>query len=131
MTKEAYARDLVKNKLLTSSEEDTTVSRAFTGKPLRVIKNAYTEKYRNDPSLLLPGPMQITQAMKDGCWAHYFGIGKTPDSAIENVDVLAFSVGQCIGGITKIEPAGDIVRQVVVDAIRCLRDPTNYQLSKL
>jgi len=57
--------------MLETREDGTVVSRAFSGKTMRVLRNDTTDRYEADPSLLKKFPDQLAVAFNDGpsTWA--------------------------------------------------------------
>ena len=111
-TPEAQSVQGYKETLLKLADDGTTVSRAYTGKTCRVVRNSYTEYFEDHKDELKPFPGQIGRAFKDGVF-HMGGNMET-----EGVDPARefFPAGQGAGGITELIPAGDIVRGMVSDA---------------
>jgi enoyl-[acyl-carrier protein] reductase II len=73
------ARSVVgyKDALLRSAEDATTISRAFSGKTMRVLRNEYTQFFEDHPDELQPFPGQLGRSMQDGAW-HLGGGAETP-----------------------------------------------------
>ncbi len=111
-TPEARALPGFKEGILASREDGTVVSRAFSGKTMRVLRNDTTDRYEADPSLLKKFPEQLTVSFRDGTF-HLGG-----DEATPGVDPRreGYPAGQVVGAITSLEPAGDIVRSMVTQA---------------
>ncbi len=101
-----------KDKLLSSREDQTTVSRAYSGKTMRVVQNEYTDYYDNHPDELKKFPEQLGIAYGNGAM-HLGG-----DSFSEGVDVdrECYPAGQGVGAITELVPAGELVRRFVAEA---------------
>lgn len=112
------ARSIVgyKDALLRAKEDATTISRAFSGKTMRVLRNEYTQFYEDNPGELQPFPAQLGRSMGDGAW-HLGGGIDTPgvDPAREG-----YPSGQGVGSIDALEPAGDLVRRIVTEATQVL-----------
>ena len=70
-----------KDRLLASREDQTTVSRAYSGKTMRVVRNAYTDYYDAHPEELKKFPEQL--GVSYGAGAMHLG----GDSFSEGVDV--------------------------------------------
>jgi enoyl-[acyl-carrier protein] reductase II len=110
-TPEAYGVHAYKDVLLRTPEDGTVISRAFTGKTCRVVRNEYTQYFDEHPDELQPFPQQAIQSMKDG--ANH--LGAPPETDVdENRDF--FPAGQGVGAINELLPAGDIVRSMVQQA---------------
>jgi enoyl-[acyl-carrier protein] reductase II len=101
-----------KEMLLRSHEDDTVVTRAYTGKTCRVIANSYTQEYEDGGREVQRFPAQVLQSIQDGA-NHLGGDQSTPD-----VDPTRefFPAGQGVGAIDALVPAGDLVHQIVDEA---------------
>jgi enoyl-[acyl-carrier protein] reductase II len=101
-----------KERLLASHEDQTTVSRAYSGKTMRVVRNTYTDYYDAHPDELKKFPEQLGIAYNNGTM-HLGG-----DSYTEGVDVdrECYPAGQGVGGIGELVPAGELVRRFVAEA---------------
>src|SRR5271154_2788115 len=115
-TPEARALPGFREGILATREDGTVVSRAFSGKTMRVLRNETTDRYDADPSLLKKFPDQLAVAFNDGTF-HLGGDENTP-----GVDPRreGYPAGQAVGAITSIIPAGDIVRSIVEQAERVI-----------
>jgi enoyl-[acyl-carrier protein] reductase II len=116
-TPEARAVKGYKETLLALPEDGTVVSRAFTGKTCRVVRNKWTQHFEDHPDELQPFPQQFIASMKGG--ANHMG---APDGTEVDVDLEFMPVGQGVGGIDELIPAGDVVRSIVADAERILAE---------
>src|ERR1019366_5184327 len=98
--------------ILGAREDGTVISRAFSGKTMRVIKNDATARYEADPALLKPFPDQLFVSHEEGTF-HLGG-----DETTEGVDPRreGYPAGQAVGAINELIPAGELVRQMVNDA---------------
>jgi enoyl-[acyl-carrier protein] reductase II len=110
-TPEARAVTGYKDTLLAIAEDGTTVSRAYTGKTCRVVRNSYTQYFEEHPGELQPFPAQVGRAAKDG----NFHLG-WDESFQADTDGEFFPAGQGAGAIDALVPAGELVRQFVADA---------------
>ncbi|HEX4174302.1 MAG TPA: nitronate monooxygenase family protein [Acidimicrobiales bacterium] len=101
-----------KDKLLESREDQTTVSRAYSGKTMRVVRNEYTDYYDSHPDELKKFPEQLGIAYSTGA-LHLGG-----DSFSEGVDVEkeCYPAGQGVGGISELVAAGVLVERFVAEA---------------
>ena len=110
-TPEARGVKGYKEMLLTLPEDGTVISKAFTGKTCRVVRNDYTQRYEDDPSKLQPFPQQLLQSMQDD--VNHLG---APSDTVVDVKTEFMPAGQGVGAIHELVPAGDLVRQFVRDA---------------
>lgn len=111
-TPEARALPGFRESILATAEDGTTISRAFSGKTMRVLKNDTTARYESDPTLLRPFPEQLMQSFRDGTF-HLGGDEHTPSVDPQRE---GYPAGQAVGGITTLQSAGDIVRSMVAEA---------------
>lgn len=106
-TKEAGAHRNYKDKIVSTNVSGTVVTRAHSGKPCRVIQNAFTEYWAEHEDEIQPFPLQAlrvgnpasTRGRLDGDTEH----GVLP-------------AGQSVGMIRAVESAGDVVRATVREA---------------
>lgn len=113
-TPEARALDEYKQKLLDTAEDGTVVSKAYTGKTCRVVRNGWTQHYEEHPDELLPFPQQIVATGKAGA-SHLANHHGTIDP-----DKEFMPAGQGIGAINELIPAGELVVRIVAEAERAL-----------
>ncbi|HEY1280454.1 MAG TPA: nitronate monooxygenase family protein [Acidimicrobiales bacterium] len=108
---EARAVAGYKETLLGLPEDGTVISRAYTGKTCRVVRNDWTQHYEEHPDELQPFPAQVVASAKAG--ANHLG---APDGTPTDPRREFYPCGQGVGGIDTLEPAGDIVRRLVAEA---------------
>jgi len=101
-----------KEKLIASREDQTTVSRAYSGKTMRVVRNTYTDYYDEHPEELKKFPEQLGVAYGSGTM-HLGG-----DSLTDGVDIdrECYPAGQGVGAISDLVPAAELVRRFVDEA---------------
>jgi len=126
MTPEANTVPFYKERLLNASSEDTIVSKGYTGRRLRVLKNKYTEYWEKHPDQVLDPGRQIIKAISDGA----MHLGGGPDTKGVDPDKEAYLVGQCIGAIKELKPATKIIDDMMSQAIQILQKPKNYQFGR-
>jgi enoyl-[acyl-carrier protein] reductase II len=106
---EARAARQFKERILTANGAETIVTRCYSGKPMRVIGNAYVEEQERHPEALKRFPEQmINSAMA--------GVMNYVDDAFTDPERTCMPAGQGIGGIGDVLPAGEIVARVVSEA---------------
>lgn len=114
-TPEARGVTAYKEALLAAGEDGTTVSRAYSGKPMRVVRNDYTGYFDTHPEELRSFPDQLRRSVDEGT-LHLGADGAVPvDPARE-----CFPAGQGVGAIEDLVPAGELVRRFVADAAAAL-----------
>lgn len=111
-TPEAYGVRGYKDRLLAAKEDSTTISKAFTGKTCRVLRNDYTQYWDEHPEELQPFPQQFLRSMNDG--ANHLGLGLDDDRV--DPDKEFFPAGQGVGAIDSLVPAAELVARFVSEA---------------
>ncbi len=110
-TPEARSVPGYKQKLVEIPEDGTVISRAYTGKTCRVVRNDYTQYFEEHPDELQPFPMQVGRASQDGAF-HLGGDESTEVDAAREF----MPAGQGAGAIHDLVPAGELVRRFVAEA---------------
>jgi enoyl-[acyl-carrier protein] reductase II len=110
-TPEAWGTQGYKERLVAMAEDDTVVSRAYTGKTCRVVRNDYTRHYDEHPEELQRFPTQLLTSIEQG--ANHLGGG--PDTVVDP-DLEFWPAGQGVGAIDALVPAGELVRSFVAEA---------------
>jgi enoyl-[acyl-carrier protein] reductase II len=110
-TPEARTQAGYHDTLLATAEDGTVVSRAYTGKTCRVVRNDYTRHYEEHPEELQPFPLQVLRAIEDGA-SH---LGAEEDAPADPRREF-YPCGQGVGAIDEIVPAGELVRRFVAEA---------------
>lgn len=116
-TPEARAVIGYKDALVRGAEDGTVISRAYSGKTMRVMRNRYTSDWESRADELQKFPAQAVRSMEEGAF-HLGG-----DESTDGVDpeIECYPAGQGVGGIGEVTPAGDIVRAIVDDACTVMR----------
>jgi enoyl-[acyl-carrier protein] reductase II len=115
-TPEARSVAGYKEALVRTAEDGTIVSRAYSGKTMRVVRNDYTRFFDEHPAELQPFPNQLGRSINDKAF-HLGGDEKTleVDPARE-----CYPAGQGVGAIDDLVPAGELVRRFVAEAEEAL-----------
>ena len=105
-TREANSHDNYKHKIVEATEEGTQVTKCFTGKDCRVIKNRYQEQWEDREGEIKPFPYQM---MVDS---------EKMDAAIRwgKTDLGLMPAGQISGVIQEVKSAGEVVREIMEEA---------------
>ncbi|HKY14989.1 MAG TPA: nitronate monooxygenase [Microthrixaceae bacterium] len=111
-TPEARAVAGYKERILESHEDDTIVTRAYTGKTCRVLRTSYATEFEQSGAQPLPFPGQVIQSYQDG--VNHLG-GDEHTSGVD-LDREFMPAGQGIGAIDELVPAGELVRRFVAEA---------------
>ena len=115
-TPEARAVTGYKDALVPTKEDGTTISRAFSGKTMRVVRNQYTTYFDEHPGDLSPFPTQLGRSINDGAF-HLGGDESSPDI---DPDRECYPTGQGVGAIQTLMPAASLVAQIVDQAEQVL-----------
>ncbi|HZI45926.1 MAG TPA: nitronate monooxygenase [Ilumatobacter sp.] len=103
---EAYGHAAYKQRVVEAGSKHTTLSRAYTGKPLRTFRNRWTDAWEGRGDEIAGFPEQYAVA------------GARVESGYQDgdVDEGMMPAGQGVEVVHEILPAGDIVRGVVAEA---------------
>jgi len=114
-TPEARRLDGFVEAVLATREDGTVVTRAYSGKTMRVVPNRWTAQYEAHPETLQSFPAQMLHAVRSG--ATHLGASETTevDRTIEG-----YLCGQAAGLIHAVAPAAEIVWDMVYEAARIL-----------
>jgi len=115
-THEARALPGFREGILATREDGTIISKAFSGKTMRVLKNDTTARYEADPSLLQPFPQQLMNSFQDGT----FHLGGDENTLGVDPAREGYPAGQAVGAISSIEHAGDVVTTMMAEATAAL-----------
>ena len=113
-SREAHAGQAYKDAIVEMSEADTTISRGFTGKTLRALKNETTDKFEKEQAK--PFPAQVMESVQLNRLGPIAGI-------TENIDrnFQCFAVGQGGGGVREVLSCAQIVQNTLSEAEATLK----------
>ncbi|MGH3742750.1 MAG: NAD(P)H-dependent flavin oxidoreductase [Micromonosporaceae bacterium] len=108
---EAYGHPAYKQRVLDATTRDTVVTRAYTGKPLRALRNEWTDSWADRAAEVRPFPGQYAVA------------GERVETAYQDGDTVSgmMPAGQGAALVRQIMPAKAIVEELVADAEDVLR----------
>jgi len=115
-TPEARSAPGYKDTLLATGEDGTVVSRAFSGKPMRVVRNDTTQHFEEHPEELKPFPEQLVVATAGG----FLHLPEGDDAEGVDPERECYPAGQGVGAIHEVVPAAELVRRFVADAEEAL-----------
>jgi enoyl-[acyl-carrier protein] reductase II len=110
-TPEARSVPGYKETLLESAEDATIITKAYTGKTCRVVRNEWTQHFEEHPEELKAFPEMAFFSAQQG--ANHLGGDRSTQ-----VDVHRefMPCGQGVGAINELIPAGELVARMVADA---------------
>ena len=107
---EARAAQSFKKKIAEARAEDTTITRCYSGKPMRVLRNAYVADWEKRPAEIRPFPEQMRISAENGVLGMALGAGDLdPERA-------CMPTGQGCGGIHDVASCAEIVERVMREA---------------
>jgi enoyl-[acyl-carrier protein] reductase II len=118
---EARAGEGYKKRITEIGSGDTIVTRCYSGKPMRVVRNAYVDDWESRPDEIRPFPEQMQISAAARVLAPLAGPGAEIDPSRD-----CLPAGQGAGGITDVPSCAEIIERVVREAEATLR-----RLSKL
>ena len=111
-TPEAQTADTHKGAVVDMVDDDTVVSRTYTGKPSRVIRNRFTDAWKGHEDEVLPMPAQ---------WEMVAPL-VLPAKRRGSMEIGNWPTGQGAVLVRAAHPAGEVVRAMAAEAARLL-DP--------
>ena len=111
-TPEARSAPGYKDALIRTPEDGTVISRAFTGKTLRAVRNKTTQYYEEHPEELKPFPDQMLVSTSGG----FLHLPQGDDATGVDPDRECYPAGQGIGAIHDLVPAGELVGRFIAEA---------------
>lgn len=118
-TPEAYGHERYKRRIVDGHSRDTVLTKAYTGKPLRTMRNDWTDEWTNRTAEIADFPAQYAVA------------GVRVETGYQDGDVQLgmMPAGQGVETIHDVRPAGDVVRDIVADAEAVLARATGTEES--
>jgi NAD(P)H-dependent flavin oxidoreductase YrpB (nitropropane dioxygenase family) len=105
---EANTGPVVMDKLLAATSRDTVRSRAYTGKPARQLRSAWTEAF-DDPNGPGTLPMPLQGILHQEAARRFMRSG--------NKELTGFPVGQIVGRLNEVRPTRDVMFDMVQEWI--------------
>lgn len=123
-SEEAHAAQLYKETILAAADTDTTRTRCYSGKPMRVRTNTYVEDWERRPDEIQPFPMQAMHSVQQDVLG---GIGGVTDPARLDPDRSCFAMGQSAGGVRDVRPVKEIVDSIIAEADAAIQRLRTYR----
>ncbi len=108
---EARAAKVYQDAILKASDSDTVVSRCWTGKTLRALRNPTTDEWEKRPQDIKPFGEQ-GKLMREKKLMGFL----VPEWAEADPVHSCFPAGQGCGGIHEVKPCSAIIAEIVADA---------------
>jgi enoyl-[acyl-carrier protein] reductase II len=108
---EARAAEVYKKRITEIREEDTVVTRSYSGKPMRVIRNRYVDEMERHPERIKPFPEQFGLSARAGVFTAMAGPEVQADA-----ERACMPCGQGAGAIHDIRSCAEIVDSVMREA---------------
>jgi enoyl-[acyl-carrier protein] reductase II len=112
---EARAAEIYKKRITEIREVDTVVTRSYSGKPMRVIRNRYVDEMERHPERIKPFPEQFGISARAGVFTAMAGPELQPDP-----ERACMPCGQGAGAIRDIRSCREIVDDVMAEAERTI-----------
>jgi enoyl-[acyl-carrier protein] reductase II len=110
-SREAHAGGLYKQVIVDSGDEDTIITRSYSGKPMRVFNNEWVKDWEKRPQDIQKFPMQAMMSSQAGVMG---GIGGQIDGLSR--ERSAFAMGQGAGAIHDVKTSAEIIREIMAEA---------------
>lgn len=108
---EAQAHEGYKKAIAEIDASQTAITRSYSGKPMRVIRNAWVDDWESRPEELLPFPQQLQYAAREGVL-----LFATREEKVLNRDRACLPCGQGAGAIRDIPSCAEIVERIMREA---------------
>jgi enoyl-[acyl-carrier protein] reductase II len=111
-SREAHAAESYKKRITEIQADQTIVTRAYSGKPMRVIRNPYVEDRERHPEEIQPFPKQLVTSFSEGRFK------VMQPELTEDVDPErdCMPCGQGAGAINDIPTCAEIIERVLEEA---------------
>lgn len=108
-TREARASQAYKKRIQQAAGDETRITRGYSGKPMRVLRNSYVDEIERHPETIQPFPQQFLVSARAGVLSFDTDEGTDPDRT-------CMPAGQGVGGIDDCPSAAEIVGRVLHEA---------------
>lgn len=115
-TPEAHTVPGFKEAVLAGREDGTVITRAYSGKPMRALRNRWTDHHQAHPGEVGAFPDQILRSVRAGVM-HLGGDETTP----VDPERECYPAGQAVGALDELVPAGIVVTRMVAEAEAAIR----------
>jgi enoyl-[acyl-carrier protein] reductase II len=105
---EAHAARGYKQRIVDAAGDQTSITRAYSGKPMRVIRNDYVTEWAQREHEILPFPQQLTASARAG-------VMNLADDA-GDPERACMPAGQGVGGIHEVLSSREIIERMLAEA---------------
>jgi len=119
-TREARGHEAYKQRIVSATEEDTMVTKAYTGKSCRVIRNPYAESWMGREAEIEPFPAQMLK--------HWDKMQAAVEGGDTEIGIMP--AGQVSGLVHGVESATDVVRSMMAEAEEVLDELQRLRLGE-
>lgn len=124
--KEAGAPPRHQDAVLKAGYHDTIRTIIYTGRPMRVLKTDYIDKWENERQseireLTAKGIIPAVHDLEE----------KTAKKEIDTVQAMKYRpwlMGQAAGAVNEIKPAAEIIDEMMTDAVKALQQSASFTL---
>jgi enoyl-[acyl-carrier protein] reductase II len=117
-SQEAHAAEKYKKRITEIREDQTIVTRCYSGKTMRVIQNPYVEDWERRPEEIKPFPYQALASLEDGA----FKIIQPELTQDVDPDRDCIPCGQGAGAIRDIPTCAEIIERVMREARETIQE---------
>ncbi|MBN04341.1 nitronate monooxygenase [Ponticaulis sp.] len=115
---ESHAADTYRNAIVGATDADTTRTRCYSGKPMRVRTNPYVLDWEKRPDDIMPFPHQAIHSRQVDVLS---GIAGVTDESRLDMEKSCFAMGQSAGGVKEVKPVAEIVADLMNEAEAAIR----------
>jgi enoyl-[acyl-carrier protein] reductase II len=108
-SEEARAARVYKEAIVHAGGADTTITRCYSGKPMRVITNPHVQDWQRRQHEIRPFPDQLLASAQEGLLSYAFDEATDPART-------CMPAGQGVGGIHEVLPVAEIIQRVMRQA---------------
>ncbi len=109
---EAQAHEDYKKAIVEIDSSQTAVTRSYSGKPMRVIRNTWVDDWESQPEELMPFPEQMQYSARAGVL-----LFATRGAEVLDRERACLPCGQGAGGIRDIPSCAEIVDRIIREAL--------------
>ena len=108
---EAHAGAMYKQVIVDADDQDTIITRCYSGKTMRVHRNDWVNDWEGRPQDIQKFPAQAMVSHQAGVMG---GIGGQLEGL--DIDRSCFAMGQGSGAIHDVKPAAEIIEEIMAEA---------------